>query len=118
MIDNEYPVDEWNIYSLYCSDGEDFREDMTVSSVEDLLTRVNMFGYVEVKPSGNFTTLLPAFENKWKFEERKIQSEEGTGNAKFLLNEDLHFFVSVLRQKQHVRSALKHMLGLNRLEKK
>lgn len=118
MIDNEYPVDEWNIYSLYCSDGEDFREDMTVSSVEDLLTRVNMFGYVEVKPSGHFTTLLPAFENKWKFEERKIKEEAGDQSAKFLLNEDLHFFVSVLRQKNHVRSALKHMLGLNQLEKK
>jgi hypothetical protein len=80
---------------------------------------VNMFGYIEVKPQTNspWTTLLPAFKNKWSFEAQKIDSAGGGDFAdNFLLNEDLHFFVSVLRQKEHVRMALKHMLGLNRLE--
>lgn len=110
MIEAEYPVDEWNIYSLYCSDGEDFGEDKTVTSVEKLLKMVNMFGYIEVKPSGGqFTTLLPAFKNKWKFDTKEIDGNKDG----FLLNEDLHFFVSVLKQKEHVRMALKHMLGLS-----
>ena len=113
MIENEYPVDEWNIYSLYCSDGEDFAEDKTVASVEKLLTMVNMFGYIEVKPENNaYTTLLPSFKNKWQFSPTTIDGNKDN----FLINEDLHFFISVLKQKEHVRMALKHMLGLNRLE--
>lgn len=113
MIENEYPVDEWNIYSLYCSDGEDFAEDKTVASVEKLLTMVNMFGYIEVKPENNaYTTLLPSFKNKWNFSPTTIDGNKDN----FLINEDLHFFISVLKQKEHVRMALKHMLGLNRLE--
>lgn len=113
MVQNEYPPEEWNTYGLYCSDGEDFAEDKTVVSVEKLLEMVNMFGYIEVKPSdGQWTTLLPAFKSKWKFDNVEIDGNKDS----FMINEDAHFFVSVLKQKEHVRMALKHMLGLNRLE--
>lgn len=113
MIQNEYPPEEWNVYSLYCSDGEDFAEDKTVASIEKLLTMVNMFGYIEVKPDAQYTTLLPAFKKKWAFQPVTIDGNKDS----FMINEDLHFFMSVLKQKEHVRMALKHMLGLNRLEK-
>jgi sporulation protein YhbH len=106
MIDAEYPTDEWNIYSLYCSDGEDFREDLTVSSIEDLIKRVNMFSYIEVKPESDYSNLMPAIKKKWKFDERKIGGE---GN--FWINHDKHFFMSVIRNKKHIRKALQHMLA-------
>ena len=107
MIDSEYPADEWNIYSLYCSDGEDFDEQRTVSKIEDLLEKVNMFSYIEVKPTGDYSNLMPAIKRKWTFEERKVGND---GN--FWINNDKHFFMSVIRQKKHIRSALKHMLGI------
>lgn len=113
MIDAEYPLEEWNIYSLYCSDGEDFREDVTVSSIEDLLERVNMFSYIEVKPSGDYSNLMPALKKKWNFEEKKINDQ---GN--FWINEEKRFYMSVIRDKKHVRLALKHMLGLKKEETK
>ena len=113
MIDAEYPTDEWNIYSLYCSDGEDFDENTTVSKIEDLLEKVNMFSYIEVKPSGDYSNLMPAMKKKWNFEEKKFGNE---GN--FWINHDKHFFMSVIRQKKHIRSALKHMLGIQDIEGK
>jgi sporulation protein YhbH len=106
MIDAEYPTDEWNIYSLYCSDGEDFREDLTVSSIEDLLGKVNMFSYIEVKPESDYSNLMPAIKKKWNFDERKIGNQ---GN--FWINHDQHFFMSVIRDKKHIRMALQHMLA-------
>jgi len=109
MIDAEYPLDEWNIYSVYCSDGEDFREDMTVSSIEDLLEKVNMFSYIEVKPTGDYSNLMPAMKKKWKFEERKIENQ---GN--FWINEEKRYYMSVIRDKKHVRLALQHMLRLKK----
>lgn len=113
IIDAEYPLDEWNIYSFYCSDGEDFDELKTVSEIEDILPKVNMFSYIEVKPQGNWANLMPAIQKKWKFEEKKI---DGQGN--FFINEDLHFYMAVLRNKKHVRPALKHMLNLKQEEQK
>ena len=107
MIDAEYPKDEWNIYSLYCSDGEDFDEQRTISKIEDLLPKVNMFSYIEVKPTGDYSNLMPAMKKKWDFEERKIGNE---GN--FWINHKKHFFMSVIKHKKHIRASLKHMLGL------
>ena len=108
IIDAEYPLDEWNIYSLYCSDGEDFDEQATVSKIEDLLPKVNMFSYIEVKPQGDYSNLMPALKKKWEFEERKIGDQ---GN--FWINHEEHFFMSVIKQKKHIRASLKHMLGIH-----
>lgn len=112
IIDAEYPLDEWNIYSVYCSDGEDFGEDRTVSSIEDLLERVNMFSYIEVKPGGGgYANLMPAIKKKWEFEEKKIEEQGG-----FFINEEKRFYMSVIRDKKHVRLALQHMLRLKKEE--
>jgi hypothetical protein len=73
-----------------------------------------MFGYIEVKPSGDYSNLMPAMKKKWKFEDIKIDNLKGN----FWLNEDKHFYMSVIREKKHVRLALKHMLRLKQEEKK
>jgi len=107
IIDNEYPLDEWNIYSMYCSDGDDFDSQKTVSKIEDLLKRVNMMGYIEVKPDQDYSTLMPALKAKWEFEEKEIG-----GKKDFWINEDNHFFMSVIRNKKQIWPSLKHMLSI------
>lgn len=113
MIEAEYPLDEWNIYSFYCSDGEDFDDQRTISEIEDLLPKVNMFSYIEVKPQGDWANLMPAIQKKWNFEEKQVDGKGG-----FFINNDLHFYMAVLRNKTHVRPALKFMLNLKQEEKK
>ena len=56
---------------------------------------------------------MPAMKKKCNFEEKKFVNE---GN--FWINHDKHFFMSVIRQKKHIRSALKHMLGIQDIEGK
>ena len=51
IIDNSYPLDEWNIYCFYLSDGENWRDDNKVCV--DIMTRMqhvcNLIGVTEVK---------------------------------------------------------------------
>jgi sporulation protein YhbH len=123
LIDTEYPVEEWNVYCIYVSDGDDFDSDKTVKYIEELLKRkINMFAYTEVDPGRdagtNATTQTPAWgllwssgntlikkiKEKWTFACKK---EEGT---EFCKNEEKHFLLSVITDKAHVYPTLKHIL--------
>ena len=120
IIETEYPLDEWNVYTVYCSDGEDFDPLGAVSSMEDmLLKKINMLSYVEIKPyhdlfdhdlaySYGYSTLLPECKKKWKFQERKISKD-----GEFWINTDLRFLLSVIKDKSHIWPCIQHMLGLN-----
>ena len=108
IIENEYPLDEWNIYPMYASDGEDFAEDKTVSSIEDLLPMANMFGYMEVKP--DHSALMPAFKAKWDFKQVPIDGNHGN----FWLNEENRFYMSLIKEKKHIWPSLQHMLGIKK----
>ncbi len=41
LIDTEYPVEEWNVYCVYVSDGEDFEPDKTVRYIGRYMIRHN-----------------------------------------------------------------------------
>lgn len=124
IIDTEYPLDEWNIYTIYCSDGEDWSPLDAVSSMEDmLLKKINMLSYVEIKPYHDsqdedqqyqygYSTLLPEVKKKWKFQESDLGKD-----GKFWINNDLHFLLSVIKDKSHIWPCLKHMLGINHPER-
>jgi uncharacterized sporulation protein YeaH/YhbH (DUF444 family) len=98
IIDTEYPLDEWNIYTIYCSDGEDFEPKNAVSSMEDMVAKkINMLSYVEIKPyhdlfdddiqyNYGYSTLLPECLKKWEFKESKL-----TKDGKFWINNQHHF---------------------------
>jgi sporulation protein YhbH len=111
LIETEYPVDEWNVYCVYISDGEDFDPSKTVRYVENLVDmKINMFGYCEIdtdednygwKPDN---TLIKDIERKWKF---KVKQVEGTN---FYRNDEKHILLSIIRGKQHIFPALQHFL--------
>lgn len=111
LIDTEYPVAEWNIYSMYISDGEDFSPDKTVRSVQEMLKKkINMFGYTEINLDsevqfmGDFPILLDTFKKSFKF---KKTEEQGT---EFYKNSELHFLACIIKNKDHVYPCLKHFL--------
>ena len=122
LIDTEYPVEEWNVYCVYVSDGDDFDSAKTIKYITELLKRkINMFSYNEVDPGrdddsrsggqtawnmlwGSGNTLIKEIKNNWKFICKK---EEGT---EFCKNEEEHFLLSVITDKSHVYPTLKHIL--------
>lgn len=120
IIDTEYPLDEWNIYTIYCSDGEDFNPKEAVSSMENMIMKkINMLSYVEIKPSHDlfdeklaiqygYSTLLPECLKKWNFEESTLSKE-----GKFWINNEHKFLLSVIKDKTHIWNCLQFMLGTN-----
>jgi len=117
LIETEYPVEEWNVYCIYVSDGDDFDPQKTVRYVDELMKKkINMFAYTEVKPQyssinqttgllwGSQNTLINNIKNKWSF---NCKSEDG---AEFCRNDQLHMILSTIRNKNHVYPTLKHIL--------
>ena len=122
LIDTEYPVEEWNVYCIYVSDGDDFDSTKTIRYIKELLKRkISMFSYNEVDPGRNLNvtrsgqtawqvlwgsgnTLIREIKAKWNFNCKK---EEGT---EFCKNEEEHFLLSIIADKKHVYPTLKHIL--------
>lgn len=112
IIETEFPVEEWNVYCVYLSDGEDWDPKKTVTCIEELLKKnINMLSYVEISPdedSSNWgfgdVSLMLEIRNKWHFNETE---DAGT---KFYRNDQYRFLLSVVKGRQHVYPALKHML--------
>jgi uncharacterized sporulation protein YeaH/YhbH (DUF444 family) len=108
MIDTEYPVDRWNVYCVYISDGEDFSPKDTISQMGIMLDKdVNMLSYVEIKIDtgwGTYAVLMDAIRKEWKF------TETSMSGTKFYKNEEKRFLLSIIKNRDHVFPALKHML--------
>ena len=117
LIDTEYPVSEWNVYCVYISDGEDWDPAKTVRTMDEMIQKkVNMLSYVEIAmDSGPWgwsdQSLLKEIQNKWDF---KQTEEAGT---KFYRNDEHRFLLSVIKSRDHVYPALKHMLFEKALKK-
>ena len=108
LIDTEYPLDEWNVYCIYMSDGEDFDTNSTVKRIQTMLDKkINMLSYCEINIEDQHMShrvLLDAIRRNWKFESRK---DAGTV---FYKNEQHKFLLSVIEKKEHIYAALRHML--------
>jgi len=109
IIDTEFPVNEWNVYTVYISDGEDFDVNRTLVQVNEMLSKkINMISYCEIIPerSGGMPSesLLEGLKRAFKFDKH---TESGTD---FFKNEEKHLLACVLRDKTHIFPALKHIL--------
>lgn len=115
LIDTEYPTNEYNVYCIYLSDGEDFEPVDTVHRIKDMIDKeISMLGYVEILVaydegtmwygSNEWRTLLAEIKKHYKFE--KIEKD----GAEFYKNSEKRFLLSVIKDKKHVYPALKHLL--------
>lgn len=79
MIEQDYPPEEWNVYSFYASDGDNDQADNAKAlACADKLSEIsNLFGYFQVQyPQGRFFDTLEAVARKHKTLKRfKIQDE-------------------------------------------
>ena len=66
IIEKAYPLDEWNIYLFYLSDGENFGDDneVCVKHLEKLQKFSNLIGITEVKAMRSWATFLPTVRNR------------------------------------------------------
>jgi sporulation protein YhbH len=104
-IETEFPVSEWNTYCIYISDGEDFNPKDTVIEIERMLQKnINMLSYVEIDVGNTWRVLLKEILGKFKFGKTNVDGLEA-----YI---DIHhrFLVSIIRGKEHIFPALKHML--------
>jgi hypothetical protein len=60
-----------------------------------------------------YSTLLPECLKKWKFQESTLTKE-----GKFWINNNLHFLLSVIKDKSHIWPCLQHMLSLHHPERR
>jgi len=108
MIETEYPINEWNVYCVYCGDGEDFDTEKTVKQIQIMLDKkVNMLSYIEVLLNGEHSysgSLLNKIKSKWKFKIARIKRTD------FLKNDELRFLCSIIKDKSHIWPCLRHML--------
>jgi hypothetical protein len=110
IIETEYPMESWNVYCVYNSDGEDWDPKSTVPKMKEMLDKkVNMLAYLEIKPDNTAWgwsnhTLMKEIQKTWEF--RKTETE----GTQFFRNDDEHFLLGVIKDRKHVYPALKHML--------
>jgi len=114
LIDTEFPIEEWNVYCMYLSDGDDWDTKKTCQSIDTLLQKdINMLGYVEIKPTGgmnyfggNSGTLMSEIKNKWTFTRKA-----GTSTTpETYRNDGKRFLLAVIKNKEHIYPVLQHML--------
>ena len=60
IIDQRYPLDEWNIYCFYLSDGENWEDDnnLCIEYLKKLQDVCNTVGIIETKGDSKWATLL------------------------------------------------------------
>jgi uncharacterized sporulation protein YeaH/YhbH (DUF444 family) len=87
IIDQRYPVDEYNLYPFHFSDGDNLSSDneRCLKLIDQLMERSNMFGYGEVNQYNRSSTLMSAY--------RQINNKK--------------FHYCVIREKGEVYKALK-----------
>ena len=66
VIERAYPLDEWNIYIFYLSDGENFGDDnrLCADYLKDLQEMANLIGITEVKAMRSWAEFLPFIQDK------------------------------------------------------
>jgi sporulation protein YhbH len=79
IIDDEYPVDQWNIYPFHFSDGDNWSMDDTLTCVEilkqSLLPRVNMFAYGQVDSPYGSGQFIKDLREHFESDDRVVTSE-------------------------------------------
>lgn len=65
IIENRYPVDEWNIYCFYLSDGENWSDDnkLCIKYIKKLQQCCNVIGITEVKAMKDWAEFILAVDD-------------------------------------------------------
>jgi hypothetical protein len=112
-LSSEYPVNAWNRYICYASDGQLWDCDDTIKSINSILQDgINMIMYLEVE-DGEYEygeTLLKALVKKFEFVQKIIRT------SKFYKNQTDRIYMSQIKDKEDVWESLKFFLFANEAE--
>jgi len=66
IVEKAFPLNEWNIYVFYLSDGENFGSDneLCVDYLKKMQTYANLIGITEVKAIRSWATFLPNIQSQ------------------------------------------------------
>lgn len=66
IVEKAFPLNEWNIYVFYLSDGENFGSDneLCVDYLKKMQTYANLIGITEVKAIRSWATFLPHIQSQ------------------------------------------------------
>lgn len=112
VLETEFPLDQWNRYVVYCSDGEDFDSNATMTSAKNLIENgLNMLSYLEIKPTDgtekySYSSGILLKEFKKKFDMKAATTDGKT----FFKNDDKHFFAGEIKGRNYIYPALKTIL--------
>ena len=110
MLETEFPLDQYNRYVVYCSDGDAFDTQETMQTTKVMFDKgVNMLTYLEIKPDdepnwGGDGQLLKSYRKEFNM---IAHSEDG---RTFFKNEEKHFLAGEIKNKDDVYPALRSSL--------
>lgn len=65
IIDEQYSPEQYNIYAFHFTDGDNLSSDYKtcLDMIEQLLQKINMFGYGEINPHHRYSTLMGTYRH-------------------------------------------------------
>ncbi|MCC6138848.1 MAG: DUF444 family protein [Bdellovibrionaceae bacterium] len=98
IIDTDYPASQWNIYPFHFSDGDNWSSDDTKLCMkmltEDILPKVNFFGYGQVESKYGSGQFYKDLEKEYPNDEKVVLSK--------------------VKNKEHILGSIKDFLGKSR----
>lgn len=98
IIDADYPAHQWNIYPFHFSDGDNWSSDDTKLCMklltEDILPKVNFFGYGQVESKYGSGQFFKDLEKEYPSHEKVVLSK--------------------IKNKEHILGSIKDFLGKSR----
>jgi uncharacterized protein len=95
IIDADYPANQWNIYPFHFSDGDNWSSDDTKLCMklltEEILPRVNFFGYGQVESKYGSGQFFKDLEKEYPSHEKVVLSK--------------------IKNKEHILGSIKDFLG-------
>lgn len=117
LIEEQYPLSQWNVYAWHFSDGDDFDPNKTIAEMRKLVDKgINMLGYGEIKPSeddsggwfAEHSQLLRAIIGEFDM-------SEASNDTFTVVSGDTEPIIGVvIREKEHLLLALQQFLQKDR----
>jgi len=93
IIEEQYNLDEWNIYAFHFSDGEDWDPVKTIESIKNLLPFCNALGYAEIQGGIGLTLLSHLI--------KELSLQQIPSNSNVYINGGEHLFLAGKIDKQN-----------------